>query len=337
MEKVAILSLSADRQISGRVNNMVTVYSIARKYKYDMTLIAQALHVLMDFKPDVVLSCAFFEHFVLRLAALLYRGSIKFILSFHTTEPFDAKERHWNKIYCAMARLFNDRYIAIHSSQKSYYSTEYGLPDDRFTLIHNGVDTTYFAPLGKGSAHGNGFLRIVHVASLKPLKDQTTLFRSIIEFDKYHNEWELTVVGTDEFGMLNQYREYLEEHNVASKVRFLGFVNDVRNILKDADVFILTSLTEALPLSVIEAIAVGLPCIVTAVGGSPDIIENGKEGYLVKPGDYKSIAQHLKYIVDHPDQRRQMGLAARVKAVAKFDFNIMVDKYIKLLESITCT
>ena len=102
------------------------------------------------------------------------------------------------------------------------------------------------------------------------------------------------------------------------------------DLLMDADVFVLTSLTEALPVSVIEAIAMGLPCIVTDVGGNSDIIENGKQGYLVEPGDYRAIASHLRSMIANPLERRRMGNAARLTAVRQFDLKKMVTKYNEL-------
>jgi glycosyltransferase involved in cell wall biosynthesis len=124
------------------------------------------------------------------------------------------------------------------------------------------------------------------------------------------------------------------QQGIVKKVRFLGAVPDTRILLRDSDVFVLTSLTEALPLSLIEAIAMGLPCIVTDVGGNSDIIESGKEGFLVRPGDYVAIARYLKHIIDHPIQRKRMCLAARAKAVAHFNIEMMIDKYVNLLGNI---
>jgi glycosyltransferase involved in cell wall biosynthesis len=328
--RIGILSISKESQILDKVNWKVAAYTVAREYKYDISVMRKASRVLKDFNPDVVLSCAYFEYLIARIAAALYSCKAKFILSFHTTEPFDSKERHWNKLYGLMVRFFNDNYIAIHSSQKQYYSTEYGLPGERFTLIHNGVDTDYFRPSERKASQRDGIFRIAHVASLKPLKDQWTLLSAVEELNKKCKKWRLYIAGADQDGILEEYMDFVKRSRLTEKVQFLGAVSDTRDVLIDADVFVLTSLTEALPVSVIEAIAMGLPCIVTDVGGNSDIIENGKQGYLVEPGDYRAIASHLRNLIANPVKRRKMGKAARLTALKQFDFKTMVTKYNQL-------
>ena len=118
------------------------------------------------------------------------------------------------------------------------------------------------------------------------------------------------------------------------KVSFLGPVADIREVLRSADVFVITSITEALPLSVIEAIAMGLPCIVTDVGGISDIIEDGEQGFLVAPGDYRAIARFLVYFITHPIERKNMARAARMKAVNCFNFDQMFQKYRDLFDDV---
>ena len=332
--EIAILSLSSERAILDKVNRKVVTYRTVRKHKYDVVVVTNALRVLKEFDPDLVVSCAYYEYFIVRVLALLYPGKAKFLLSFHATEPYDMKEKCWNRLYGIMTRFFNDYFVAIHNSQRHYYSTEYGLPAHRFTLIHNGVDTEYFQPSKRTFRRRDGVLRVVHVANLKPLKDQWTLLKSVVELDKTHKKWHLRVAGADQCGMLKAYEEFVIQRNLTGKVKFLGAVSDTRAILRDADVFVLTSVTEALPMSVLEAIAMGLPCIVTDIGGNPDIIEDGKQGFLVRPGDYKAIAGCLRKLIENPGQRRKIGLSARDKAVKEFGFSTMVDRYDALFHKI---
>ena len=194
-------------------------------------------------------------------------------------------------------------------------------------LIRSGVDTRHFDPAVRCTGRNGGALRLVHVASLKPLKDQWTLLRSVAELDKECKDWELTIAGKDQANVRPGYENFVREHGLAGKVRFVGSIPDTRDVLKFADVFLLTSVTEALPIAAIEALAMGIPCIVTNVGGNPDIIEHGREGYLVQPNDQKAIAAHIKYLGRNPAARTAMGIADREKALSCFDFARMVDDY----------
>jgi glycosyltransferase involved in cell wall biosynthesis len=284
------------------------------------------------FRPDVVHCGAFFPYVAVRVASILCPKKMSFVLTFHVTQPFDRKEDRWNHIFSRFARAFRDRFIAIHSSQIDFYSTRYGLPKDRFTVIHNGVDTGYFS--NQLNIKKNSVFRIVHVASLKPLKDQWTLLNSVVELEKYYENWELLIAGADQLGLQSAYFDYVVKHNIAQKVRFLGTVSNTRDVLRDSDVFVLTSITEALPISVIEAISMNLPCIVTAVGGNSDLISHGKEGFLVAPGDYRAIAKYLNLLARNPSKRREMAIAARQKAVTGFDFENMMNRYRVLFDKL---
>ena len=335
--EVAIISLSSDSKILERVSANVKIHFVTRKFKYDFSIIPRVLKIFHNFKPDIILNCAFFVYFIVKFASFLYAKKSKFILAFHLTKPFNQKEDRWNRIYAFFAKPFNDNYIAIHKSQIDFYNRHYGLPKNRFTLIHNGVDTRYFHPIETANTQNDGIFRIAHVASLKPLKDQWTLLKAMVELDKIHKKWELMIAGADKVNILPKYRDFVSQNKITAKIKFLGPVKDPKEVLKKSDVFILTSLTEALPLSVIEAIAMGLPCIVTNVGGNSDIIEDCKEGFLVKPEDYKAIAQYLKFLIDNPNKREEIRIAARKKAVTQFDFSVMMEKYYNLFRDILKT
>jgi len=329
---VAILSLSADSRIKERVSPSVETHVIRRYLKYDISFLLRVSRAVCNFKPDIVLCCAFYPYFATRLASFLCVKKIRFILAFHVTEPFDSREDRWNYVYAQCARLFRDNYIAIHASQVDFYNTRYGLPRSRFTVIHNGVDTNHFTR--RHFSRGNRVFRIAHVANLKPLKDQWSLLKSVVEFERHHKNWELVIAGADKSGILREFKAFTEKCGLSEKIKFAGSVSDTRELLGQSDVFVLTSLTEALPISVIEAISMELPCIVTDVGGNSDIIEHGKEGFLVRPGDYRAIAKYLKFLIDNASKAREMGLAAREKAIRQFEFNKMMKQYVELFNRV---
>jgi glycosyltransferase involved in cell wall biosynthesis len=333
-KEIAVLSLGHDESIVNRIPSGIPIYTAKRFFKLDVSVFIRIAIMLRRFRPDIIVSCAFFEYFLTKIASPMSLRKHKYLLVFHQTKPYDAKEDHWNRVYSSLSRLFNDHYVGIHSSQIEFYRRNYGLSTANFTLIYNGVDTNYYSPDAKRSKRGSGIFHIVHVANLKPLKDQWTLLKAMVELNTMYEAWDLTIVGADQSDLQRAYQDYVVQQGIVKKVRFLGAVPDTRILLRDSDVFVLTSLTEALPLSLIEAIAMGLPCIVTDVGGNSDIIESGKEGFLVRPGDYVAIARYLKHIIDHPIQRKRMCLAARAKAVAHFNIEMMIDKYVNLLGNI---
>jgi|GEM_PF-3310943 len=332
--KVIIVSLHTDNQIVNRVEPGIDIRFITRRFRIDISFIYRISWVLKTFRPDIVFSCAYFEYLIVRFASFFMFRRPKFVLAFHQTKPYDRKEEEHFRIGSFFARLFNDRYVAIHRSQIDFYSVRYRLPKKRFTLIYNGVDTRHFSPDARVERQNGDVFRIAHVATLKPLKDQWTLLKSMVELNKDYKDWELTIAGQDQTGVLAQYKDFVVKHNLSDKTKFVGSILDARSVLRGADVFVLTSVTEALPLAVIEAIAMGIPCIVTDVGGNPNIIEDGREGFLVQPRDYRTIAEHIRYLIKKPDVWKEMSLAARRKAVKNFDFDHMIDSYCVLFNRI---
>ena len=129
-------------------------------------------------------------------------------------------------------------------------------------------------------------------------------------------------------------REQVAGLGLESRVRFLGIRADVADILRASDVFVLSSRWEGNPLSVMEAMAAGLPVVSTAVGGVPELVQEGATGRLVPSEDAGALARALQALVDDPAHRAAMGAAARRHAVAHFDIRHTVRGYEQLYESL---
>jgi glycosyltransferase involved in cell wall biosynthesis len=125
--------------------------------------------------------------------------------------------------------------------------------------------------------------------------------------------------------LLPQLRREAHVFGIEERVHFLGERNDVTECLAAADVFVLTSDWEGNPLSVMEAMASGLPVIATAVGGVPELI--GKDGILVDPGDCSRFAENMKELLQDPERRLVLGNAARKRALDHFRVEQMVQAY----------
>jgi glycosyltransferase involved in cell wall biosynthesis len=111
------------------------------------------------------------------------------------------------------------------------------------------------------------------------------------------------------------------------KVRLLGGRSDVPEILNTADVFVLSSDWEGSPLSVMEAMAAGKPVICTAVGGVPELVEDGRFGLLVPQRDAEALAKAMEYMLEDSGARRSMGRASARRAIERFDLKVMTEAY----------
>ena len=116
---------------------------------------------------------------------------------------------------------------------------------------------------------------------------------------------------------------------VSEKVRFLGWRDDIPEIMPVLDIFVLPSLNEGMGRVLVEAMAAGRPIVASKVGGIPDLISQGKNGLLVPPADPKALARGIALLIEDPDTRRQMGDNGRTMA-ARFGSNSMVQKIDRL-------
>ena len=100
---------------------------------------------------------------------------------------------------------------------------------------------------------------------------------------------------------------------------FEGFRDDVQPYLNTSDAFVLASRNEGFPLSILEATASGLLCLVTDVGGNSEVISTGVDGFVVPPGSSDAVADGIRYLVTHPQERLRMSRMARAKVCEQFD------------------
>ncbi|PKY93789.1 glycosyltransferase family 4 protein [Facklamia hominis] len=122
-----------------------------------------------------------------------------------------------------------------------------------------------------------------------------------------------------------------EELNISDKIHLLGFRKDIPEILSQSDIFVFPSLREGLPVSLMEAMASGLPCIVSDIRGNKDLIDNGKGGYLIGPTDYIKYSNTLKNLVMSSNEQNKMRLY-NLNKIKMFDKKIIGSRMMKIYD-----
>ena len=178
-------------------------------------------------------------------------------------------------------------------------------------VIHNAVDVAA-APR---SRHDRAVPRLIAVGRLKPPKDFVTLVRALGELPPGSFEALIVGDGPDRPQLAAEIRRL----ELEDSVELAGERSDVPELLAASDVFVLSSRSEGLPVSVLEAMAAELPVVASAVGGLAELIENGVTGVLVPAGDKRALAEALGSLVKDPGRRRSLGAAGRARAEAEFD------------------
>jgi glycosyltransferase involved in cell wall biosynthesis len=168
------------------------------------------------------------------------------------------------------------------------------------------------------------------VGNLTAKKDHRTLLAAFAELRDSYPTARLLVAGTGP--LESELRAFAGLLNLTDAVTFLGMRDDVPAVLAALDLFVLSSRHEGLPIALLEALAAGLPCVVTSVGGVPEVVQHGREGYLVPAGEPSLMAVAMAKIVEDPRLRAAMSTRA-VETATAFDLAPAVRRTAELYRS----
>jgi len=278
------------------------------------------------------------NEYALMYAALARRQSglsIPLVVTFHTTKLLDLREQ----VKMLIARPFfwlAERTVFVCAMQRNYWLHR-GLGSRHNLVIHNGVDTGHFhdrtLPNERRSLRqALGFASTDYVigisAVLRPEKNHLQLLNALATLRQLGIPARLLIIGD------GPLREAIEVRSRALKlgnsVRITGFVEDVRPSLAACDVAVLCSLSETFSLAALEAMAMGKPVVHSEVGGAPEMIFPGHNGYLFRTGDTGELVYRLLVLSERQLSER-MGAAARQLVESNFSEEIMVDRYENVL------
>ena len=173
----------------------------------------------------------------------------------------------------------------------------------------------------------------VCVARFATQKNHALLLSAFAKGPASHPKAHLVLAGE---GLLRaRLQRQVNELGLTSRVHFLGLRRDIPDILGSSDVFVLSSDWEGNPLSVIEAMAAGLPIVSTAAGGVPELLQDGKQGFIVQPGHAGQLSEAMMTLLNNAALRRAMGTAASARAREKFDVSAMVRAYEELYSEVS--
>lgn len=220
-----------------------------------------------------------------------------------------------------LARAFraSDAIVCNSAEMARFAARHYGAPSDRMEIVYNGVDTARFAAAASDPARRviGTVGRIEEQKNLELFLDGARLVAARFPGARF------VIVG--EGSLRSELEERAAAAGLSAVVSFRGTVSDVPGFLGELGQFWLTSDWEGTPNVVLEAMAAGLPVVATRVGGTPEIVEDGRTGLLVTPGDAEALATAAARLWESPDRAAAVSAAARRIAAERFSLNAMID------------
>ena len=247
----------------------------------------------------------------------------------HTVHVAEMRFRPWQ---FAMARFFADwcdRIVCVSDSARRRHARKSGLPAWRYTVIPNGIDAEAYArdekvgeALRREWGLGEREVLLAFVGRLDYQKGVDTLLGAMSHLAACGHPRKIVIAGD---GPMRSMVDNWARHGEGGRAcRLLGFVDNVRDVLSAADVFVMPSRWEGLPLAGAEAMAAGLAVIATGVSGLCDIIADERTGVLVEPNNVVALAGAIERLSADGDLRARLGAAGRESArrLYRIDANI---------------
>ena len=311
----------------------VEVRYLGKTPGFDYRMYSRLHRVLRDSQPDIVHTHIQVLRYALPSMLLLKHASL--LHTVHNMAEREVEPRaRWIQRYA-----FNHGVVPVPVAEKVAASLTrlYGI--QQCHVIPNCIPVDRYAcpqtPRREWRAR-EGFadrhVLFVCVARFAGQKNHALLLRAFAQGPASNPNAHLVLVGDGE--LREQLEDQAKDLGLGSQVRFLGLRTDIPDVLGAMDVFVLSSDWEGNPLSVIEAMASGLPVVSTAVGGVPDLFEIGKEGLIVRPGDVQGLSNSMAYLLENREARLSMGMAAARRARENYDVSTMVQAYEELYEDV---
>jgi glycosyltransferase involved in cell wall biosynthesis len=263
-------------------------------------------------------------------AAAARRLGLRHVITMHGGRYFAAQWRR--RVAMRWAARHSDALVAVSSATAEHLSRTLKLPPAAVTVIPNGIPFREGArdPVRRELGIAPDELLLVAVGNLYTVKGHMILLQALSALHRSEEQlpWRLAIAGRGDEEM--PLRTFAEAEGLADRVHLLGYREDVPDILTAGDVFVMPSLSEGLPLALVEAMSAGLPVVASQVGGIPEVVEHEREALLTPPGNPDALADALRRLMRDEATRVTLGGAARRRALSDFGVRAMGDAYERL-------
>jgi glycosyltransferase involved in cell wall biosynthesis len=303
----------------------------ARRPAYPLGMLHFARY-LRSQRIDVVHTHLFDPSVVGLLTASLRPGLVR-LHTRHHSDYHTRINKTWHVRLDQLCTRLSDAVIAVSEHTAEHLREREGAPAHKVHVVRNGIDFARVRVSGPDAVARarlelapTGTDLLVVPARLHAEKGHTYLFQALPAL-RQRARRPLTVCLAGSGSAEEGYRAQLQELGCADLVRFLGFRRDLPDLFAAADLVVLPSVAEAFGLAVAEALYLGCAVVATRAGGLPEIVDDGRDGILVPPGDSGALAEAILSLLADPARRRAFGKQGHQKMASGYSFEAMVRGY----------
>lgn len=321
--------------------NYNSLYSSGSNWK-KLFLPIQICKVLRNISPDLIISFIDYVNSLLILIKLLFRIKIPLFICNHTNplSHYQKSDRYLNILIPILySSTYVDKIITIADHIKEILKEYYGINNNKIKTIYNGIDLNDINRLKEEEIkeeryrtilNDKSFIKFITMGRLIPIKGHRYLINAFAEFKKENPKSKLFILG--EGPLKKSLTQLAKNKQVLDDIFFLGLQSNPYKFLCKSDIFILPSLIEGLPMSIIEAMACKLPVIATRCkSGIEEILKDGKYGILVDSKNSSALAREMINLTKNPSLRKKYSELSSQR-VQYFDINKIIKSWVKTIE-----
>lgn len=323
----------------------LTYYEIPENGKFDFRVLGALRDIILrhdinmihghDYKSDL---------FAYLIRRIMRKRKIALVSTAHAWVMLGRKGELYRRLDLFLMKRFDHLFAVSKATQEEMMAA--GIPQSKTTVLYNGIDTETWS-----REHIQSTVReelgipqssqvLGYVGRIMPEKDLETWIRAAAIVAKRYPHAKYVLVGEGRDGTtLDELKALAASLGIADQLIFPGFRRDLPQVYAAFDVFVMSSLREGLPNSILEAMALGVPVVTTDVAGAKELVVNNETGFVVDQKDVQGLASSILKILDHETIRSNMGLAGRERVENDFSFlqrlRRIEDLYSQILEEKT--
>ena len=307
--EVTVVSLYQERTpISSRMEEAgVRILYLDKKLGLDISMVPKLMKIMRQIKPEVVHT--HLDVIKYAVAAAKLSGVKCCVHTVHNVAHEEAEGRLQKIINTVYFRLGWSVPAALSPVVLDTVVSFYGLKEEQVPMIYNGIDLGKCCPKEDYSIAEPACL--LHIGRFNEQKNHAGILKAFsLVVNRYPNCC-LQLIGDGD--LQEKMKDYAQELGIRDKVSFLGSQSNVYPFLQQADIFLMPSRFEGMPMTIIEAMGTGLPVVASAVGGVPDMIDNRESGILV-PCEPEAVADAVCQLLENENLRKTLGSNARLRS-----------------------
>ena len=307
---------------------------------YDLNAVTMGLKLRKLIRTEnVAIAHTFFETSDLWAGPIARFSGVPILISSRRDLGILRASKH--RLAYRFVNRFFDRVLAVSEEVRNYCIAEDGLPPEKVLTLYNGIeldqvastDSTAVSRASLGCAEASHL--IITAANIRRVKGLDVLVRAAAIVQREFPRAIFLIVG----GILEpEYARELEELTralaLSDTVKFLGARKDVMPLLAISDIFCLPSRSEGFSNALIEAMASGLPCVATRVGGNAEALADGQSGFIVDADDPRAMAERILILLRDPELRRRMGRHGKQTVESRFSAQSMIRQLVGVYDEL---